>query len=1042
VDCCQQKSFTYSGGGSGGAHDYAYPISVTSGSGGTTLTTSATYDYNTGLLATTTDENSQVASFAYSSVSLRSATTTLPNGVQVIYFYGDAFYADSSGRNHYYLSTKTWLDSSHYLEGYRWFDGRGALAATYDNWTSANGWSTQDIEYDVMGRAYRSSNPYYCGGYAWVAINPDGFWTTSTFDHLGRVTQVTMPRGDNDNSMTTSVTASYDGVYTTVTDQAGKVHRQKVDALGRVIRLDEPTTSGLGTTTSPNQATNYTYDVLDNLARVNQGSQDRYFKYDSLSRLIRERQVEQDTNSNYNLSDPLTGNSSWTRKIDYNSSSLVTDANDARGVHTTVSYDGLNRITQISYSDSTSTAHYYYDSQSLPAGAPSTSAPDSYSRGYSAGRLVAMTYGSGATGNYFGYDNVGRVNMQFQLTGSTPTKYKLTYGYNYLNELASETYPSGRALSYAYDEGGRLSSVGDGSTTFANSFTYVPHGGLSSETWGNSSVHTMSYNRRLQASQAKLSLGSTVLQQYDYGYGEFNTSTGAVDSSKNNGQIGKITGTIGTSTQWLQGFQYDELARLKNVAEYQGGSMSSQTYSHGYTFDRYGNRFQGANSTLGLPAVSSSEINAATNRFINNGSTPTTYDAAGNITTDTKFRGMNYSYDANGRMTYAETTAHGNQQTSTYNCAGQRVKISVTAGKTTTTRTMVYDIFGQDVGDYSGTSGSTLERENIYRGGQLLATYEASSSALKYVLTDAQGSTRAITNNSGGSSSVIARHDYLPFGEEIAAGVGLRTSGQGYGATDTNRWKYGLTERDDTTGLDHTWWRKYEDFSGRWTSPDPYNGSMAAANPQSFNKYSYTQNDPVNFIDPWGLFKICFIDSYTYSSYQGETPDGIPIIGTIIVARESCFDFGPDGPLVDWGRDPIRKVGRDQTPTVGVSGKDKWYGYNNKDFQKWFHRCFKEKGDPDISANDEMDYAYSEWVSRGSPKGGKCGDPGGGGRDPKPVGERSRRAIQDLNRKLTWPLVPSPEQIRDWQAVGQLGGVALVLYILWELATTPAVVPP
>ena len=147
----------------------------------------------------------------------------------------------------------------------------------------------------------------------------------------------------------------------------------------------------------------------------------------------------------------------------------------------------------------------------------------------------------------------------------------------------------------------------------------------------------MSYNRRLQPSQVKLTLSSTVLQQYDYGYGAFNTSTGAVDTSKNNGQIGKVLGTIGTTAEWNQGFSYDELGRLSSVAEYVG-SGTTQTYSQGYTFDRYANRFQSANSALGLPAVSSSDINASTNRFINSGSTPTTYDAAGNITRDTKFR--------------------------------------------------------------------------------------------------------------------------------------------------------------------------------------------------------------------------------------------------------------------------------------------------------------------------------------------------------------------------------------------------------------------
>jgi YD repeat-containing protein len=232
-------------------------------------------------------------------------------------------------------------------------------------------------------------------------------------------------------------------------------------------------------------------------------------------------------------------------------------------------------MERIAYSDSTATAHYYYDSQSLPSGAPSTSSPDSYARGYSAGRLVAMTYGSGATGNYFGYDTMGRVNMQFQLTGSTPTKYKLSYNYNYAGLLTGETYPSGRAMSYSYDEGGRLSSMGDGTTTFAGSFAYAAQGALTSENWGNTAVHTLAYNRRLQASQVKLTLNSTVLQQYDYGYGEFNTSSGAVDTSKNNGQIGKIDGTIGTTPQWNQGFSYDELGRLSNVTEHLGSTMTT-----------------------------------------------------------------------------------------------------------------------------------------------------------------------------------------------------------------------------------------------------------------------------------------------------------------------------------------------------------------------------------------------------------------------------------------------------------------------------------
>ena len=106
-------------------------------------------------------------------------------------------------------------------------------------------------------------------------------------------------------------------------------------------------------------------------------------------------------------------------------------------------------------------------------------------------------------------------------------------------------------------------------------------------------------------------------------------------------------------------------------------------------------------------------------------------------------------------------------------------------------------------------------------------------------------------SNNGSSSAVIYRRDYLPFGEEVSAGIGLRSTSQAYGPGDTNRWSYGLTERDNRTGLDHTWFRKYESRSGRWTSPDPLSGTIA--DPQSLNHYTYTQNDPVNFVDPSGL---------------------------------------------------------------------------------------------------------------------------------------------------------------------------------------------
>jgi len=160
------------------------------------------------------------------------------------------------------------------------------------------------------------------------------------------------------------------------------------------------------------------------------------------------------------------------------------------------------------------------------------------------------------------------------------------------------------------------------------------------------------------------------------------------------------------------------------------------------------------------------------------------------------------------------------------------------------------------------------------------------ANTINYVLGDVQGSTRAVMSG----TSVVARHDFLPFGEEIAVTVGMRTSGQGFrtlnsmglpvdaqGAiADKIRQRYGLTERDDASGLDHTWWRKNEIRAGRWTSPDPYLGSMIITNPQSFNRYAYVNNDPVNFVDPTGLctFNIDITNGAGISTSQLGTMQG------------------------------------------------------------------------------------------------------------------------------------------------------------------------
>jgi RHS repeat-associated protein len=54
-------------------------------------------------------------------------------------------------------------------------------------------------------------------------------------------------------------------------------------------------------------------------------------------------------------------------------------------------------------------------------------------------------------------------------------------------------------------------------------------------------------------------------------------------------------------------------------------------------------------------------------------------------------------------------------------------------------------------------------------------------------------------------------------------------------------------ERDAETGLDYFGARYMSAAQGRFTSPDPLLSSAHIASPQSWNRYSYTLNNPLRF---------------------------------------------------------------------------------------------------------------------------------------------------------------------------------------------------
>ena len=109
---------------------------------------------------------------------------------------------------------------------------------------------------------------------------------------------------------------------------------------------------------------------------------------------------------------------------------------------------------------------------------------------------------------------------------------------------------------------------------------------------------------------------------------------------------------------------------------------------------------------------------------------------------------------------------------------------------------------------------------------------------------DHLGTARLITDNSG---NIVSRHDFEPFGVEIAP----------YNDTAQNTHKFTGHERDISTEYDYMHARYYGSSMGRFMSSDLLMGSARPEEPQSWNRYSYVENNAVVLVDPTGEI-ICF----------------------------------------------------------------------------------------------------------------------------------------------------------------------------------------
>lgn len=128
------------------------------------------------------------------------------------------------------------------------------------------------------------------------------------------------------------------------------------------------------------------------------------------------------------------------------------------------------------------------------------------------------------------------------------------------------------------------------------------------------------------------------------------------------------------------------------------------------------------------------------------------------------------------------------------------------------------------------------KRDIVYMGAKEMAEFDAAGMHVTHL--DHLGSPRMVTGPTG---SVESRPKYTPFGETLD--LGSNPTGKGF----TNH------EQTDPIGLIYMQARFYAPGYGRFLSPDPARDQHFEET-QSWNIYSYVQNNPVMSVDPTGMY--------------------------------------------------------------------------------------------------------------------------------------------------------------------------------------------
>ncbi len=606
-----------------------------------------------------------------------------------------------------------------------------------------------------------------------------------------------------------------------------------------------------------------------------------------------------DTNYSYDSRGRLTSIRTETREtiFSYDNQGNVKTITDPEDNITTYSYDEMGRVIAVFRPD-TSDLFFNYDNN---------------------GSMTVLTNPNGINHN-LAFNKVNLTNSY-----QAPLSGNYSYLYDKDRRLIRKTFPSGKQIYNNYD-GGRLSRVQtpDGDIDFTylcgskvgtlsksgETITYEYDGKLvTSETLGGTLNQSLSYTYNNDFNVKTFTFAG-VTEQYTYdndgllagagdysisrnaqnglpesvsggllsltrsfnGYGEVDGQSVTISSQSvsswsvdrdNSGRITSKNETVGGLTS-NYAYEYDSMGRL--VAVTKDGTLVEE-----YQYSLNGSREYEMNSLRGIAG-----------RTLN-------YSDEDHLLTAGD---VSYQYDLDGFLTQkgssADTTSYS------YSSRGELIDVNLPDGKYIEYE---HDPLGRRIA--KRVNGAIVEKY-LWQGlTRLLAVYDGSNNLIqRFEYADGRmpvamiqgGATYYLSYNQVGSlclvadssGNVVKRIEYDSFGNIIE---------------DTNPdfkvpfgFAGGLQDRD--TDLVRFGYRDYDPDTGRWTAKDPIGFEGGDT-----DLYGYVLNDPINLMDPWGLwgFKIAAYWGYGGSFAFGKNNGKIFIRAAGGVGIGGGFSYNPEG---------------------------------------------------------------------------------------------------------------------------------------------------